>query len=147
MQEIQVDQPAITRLENVSLLYPFAIETAVGETDQAVGSFITTKDVSELNLELFIPSTHRFLGVTDNYSGYAASPFGSNSWQACRPSSIITRYDRLHVIYSEIEAGTRCDLAMPVIQQFEGESTPSPMRVWDEVFGRVRGTTVVDSSK
>ena len=121
----------------------------IGETLDINASWTTTIAGEQVAVEIFIPSTLKFLQtisplIKGDQGGFAeqnASPFTTSDYH-CQPSHRETKFDRLFLYYDTLPA-TTCDISIPALKAYKGTPVIQPMRVYEMYKGKVNGRKVV----
>lgn len=109
----------------------------LGETIDLNASWTTTIPGEQVAVEIFIPSTVKFLKTID----LTSTPFTVSDYN-CQPSHRETKFDRLFLYYENLPAVT-CDITIPALKAYNGIPVIQPMRVYEMYRGKVNGRKVI----
>ena len=124
---------------NYSISKPNA---TIGELVDLNASRSTTIPAEQVAVEIFIPSTLKFLDtISSKNNNNSELPF-TVSDPNCYPNHRETRFDRLFLYYENLPAVT-CDVTTQALKAYNGTTTVMPMRIYEMYRGKVNGRKVI----
>jgi uncharacterized protein YfaS (alpha-2-macroglobulin family) len=115
-------------------------KAAIGDTVDISASWTTTLPGEQVAVEIFIPSTLKFLS-TVNTQSESVVPFTISDYN-CQPSHRETKFDRLFLYYDSLQAIT-CDISIQALKAYTGTPIIQPMRVYEMYRGKVNGRKII----
>lgn len=124
-------------------------DAAIGELVDVNASRTTSVPGEQVAVEIFIPSTLKFLDTISNKNTPINNGFGFQpqlpftvSDYHCMPSHWETRFDRLFLYYDNLTAST-CDITTQALRAYNGTTTIMPMRIYEMYKWKINGRKVI----
>lgn len=118
------------------------ISGAIGDLVDINTSRTTTIPGQQVAVEIFIPSTLKFLSTIQTQDTDTAFPFTISDFN-CQPSHREIKFDRLFLYYEQLEAIT-CDVSIQALKAYNGTPVIQPMRVYEMYRGKINGRKVLE---